>query len=122
MLVKANEDVGFVAVGQAARVKIAAYPFQKYGLLQGTVKHLGADVTDPKSTSFTAQQNGQQPTLAYRALVRLDQQVLVSPSGERLALNPGVVAIAEVHQWRRTVLEYWLSPVRKVAQEAARER
>ena len=118
----ANEDVGFVAVGQAARVKIAAYPFQKYGLLEGTVTHLGADVTDPKSSSFTAQQNGQQPTLAYRALVRLDEQVLVSPSGERLALNPGMVAIAEVHQGRRTVLEYLLSPVRKVAQEAARER
>ena len=97
----------------------------KRALLDGTATHLGpdvTDVTDPKSSSFTAQKNAQQPTLAYRALVRLDEQVLLSTSGERLALNPGMVAIAEVHQGRCTVLEYLLSPVRKLAQEAARER
>jgi HlyD family secretion protein len=33
-----------------------------------------------------------------------------------------MVAQAEIHQRRRTVLEYLLSPVQKVAQEAARER
>lgn len=110
--------MGFVTAGQTAQLKIAAYPFQKYGLIEGTVVHLGADITDPKP----AQQNGQQPTLAYRALVRLADQVLISPSGERLALSAGMVATAEVHQGTRSVLAYLLSPVRKVAQEAARER
>ena len=38
-----NEDVGFVATGQAVKVKLMAYPFQKYGLVQGTVEHVGAD-------------------------------------------------------------------------------
>lgn len=100
LLVKANEDVGFMAAGQAARINIAAHPFQKYGLLHGTVAHLRVDVTDPKSSWFTAQQNGQQPTMAYRALVRLDEQVLVSPNGERLVMNPGTAAIAEVRKRR----------------------
>ena len=43
-------------------------------------------------------------------------------TGEKLALNPGMLITAEIHQGQRTVIEYLLSPVRKVAHEAARER
>jgi hypothetical protein len=32
-----NKDVGFVRVGQAVHVKLAAFEFQKYGMLAGTV-------------------------------------------------------------------------------------
>lgn len=113
-----NEDVGFVAAGQVAKVKVAAYPFQKYGLLDGKVALLSADATDPKQ-----QQSNQQPMLTYRAIVRLDSRELVSAgTGERLPLSPGMLVTAEIHQGQRTVLEYLLSPVRKTVQEAARER
>ena len=114
-----NEDVGFVAIGQPVKLKVAAYQFQKYGLLEGKVRLVGADSTDPKQQ----QQQGQAPTLAYRAIVGLDSAVLTSAAtGEKLALNPGMLVAAEIHQGRRSVLEYLLSPVKKVAQEAARER
>lgn len=111
-----NEDVGFVSVGQKAFIKIAAYPFQKYGLLEGKVTHLSADSSDPKQTQ------PQQPQLTYRALVSLDAQRLMSPSGEPLNMSPGMLVSAEIHQGKRTVLEYLLSPVLKVRSEAARER
>jgi HlyD family secretion protein len=39
-------DAGFVRVGQRAKVKLASYPFQKYGLLEGTVVHISADASD----------------------------------------------------------------------------
>jgi HlyD family secretion protein len=39
-----------------------------------------------------------------------------------LKLTPGMAVQAEIHQGRRTVLEYLLSPVQKVANEAGRER
>lgn len=113
-----NEDVGFVAAGQATRLKVAAYPFQKYGLLDGEVALVSADAADPKQSP-----PGQHQPLSYRALVRLDSSHLTSAStGERLTLNAGMLVVAEIHQGRRTVMEYLLSPVRKVAQEAARER
>jgi HlyD family secretion protein len=32
-----NDDVGFVRTGQGAKLKLAAFQFQKYGLLEGTV-------------------------------------------------------------------------------------
>lgn len=114
-----NEDVGFVAVGQAVKVKVAAYPFQKYGLLDGKVKLVSADSADPKQQ----QQQGQPPTLTYRAIVSLDATALKSAAtGERLTLNPGMLVTAEIHQGQRSVLEYLLSPVKKVGQEAGRER
>lgn len=109
-----NEDVGFVAVGQAVTLKVAAYPFQKYGLLDGTVVLISADAADPRQ-----QQPAAQPMLNYRALVRLASSQL---SFDKLPLNPGMLVIAEVHQGQRSVIEYLLSPVSKVGLEAARER
>jgi HlyD family secretion protein len=117
-----NEDVGFVSVGQLAKVKVAAYPFQKYGLLDGRVILVSADAADPKQQQQQPQPPGQ-PQLNYRAIVQIDSPVLTSAAtGEKLALNPGMAVTAEVQQGRRSVIEYLLSPVKKVAQEAARER
>jgi len=113
-----NEDAGFVGAGQAARIKVAAYPFQKYGLLEGSVSLVGADASDPRQTP-----PGQAPQLTYRALLKVATGELRSAAtGETLLLAPGMLVTAEIHQGRRTVLEYLLSPVRKVAQEAGRER
>ena len=112
-----NEDVGFTAVGQPVKVKVAAYSFQKYGLMEGDVHMISPDATDPK------QQVQGQPTQTYRAIIRLKDTALVDPrTGERYPLNAGMLVTAEIHQGRRTVMEYLLSPVQKVTQEAARER
>lgn len=120
----ANEDVGFIAAGQKAQVKIAAFPFTKYGLMQGSVIHVGADASDPKPNS-----SPQAAALTYRALVKLDSQRLTGSSGSSgsggnasLALNAGMAVVVEIHQGKRTVMEYLLSPVLKVRAEAARER
>jgi hemolysin D len=102
---------------QKAQIKVAAYTFQKYGLLYGKISLLSADSADPKQ-----QQQTQQPTLSYRALVSLNQQYLNSPNGDKLSLTPGMLVVAEIHQGQRTVLEYLLSPVQTVSAEAARER
>jgi len=115
-----NEDIGFVAIDQPVKIKVAAYPFQKYGLLDGKVALVSADSADPKQQQ---QQLGQPPNLTYRAIVRLDAVALRSAAtDERLSLSPGMLVTTEIHQGRRSVLEYLLSPVKKVGQEAARER
>lgn len=114
-----NEDVGFVAPGQRVKVKLQAYPFQKYGMLAGTVDVVGADSSANDPQKATAM--GQNPQ-SYKARVLLASQELRAPNGEVLKLAPGMVVQAEIHQGRRTVLEYLLSPVQKVVQEAGRER
>lgn len=113
-----NEDVGFVFRGQKAKLKLSAYPFQKYGMLDGTVLHVGADALEDAAQSKVA---NAPPPSSYKALVQLDSQQF-QLDGERLKLAAGMQVVAEIHQGRRTILEYLLSPVQKAFTEAARER
>lgn len=123
-----NEDVGFVQVGQRAQVKLAAYPFQKYGMLSGKVMHISADATEANKanagagSNATADSNATQDLSTYKVRVQLDRQVLVDPQGRTLTVTPGMQAVAEINQGKRTVLEYLLSPVQKAVNEAGRER
>lgn len=114
-----NEDAGFIAAGQRVQLKLQAYPFQKYGLMEGVVELVSADSAANDPQKAVAQ--GQSPQ-SYKALVRLERQDFMAADGQRLRLTPGMVLQAEIHQGRRTVLEYLLSPVQKVVREAGRER
>jgi len=58
---------------------------------------------------------------AYRVLINLDSGYLES-QGRRLRLVPGMQVNAEIHLGTRSVREYLLSPVQKLAHEAGRER
>ena len=58
---------------------------------------------------------------AYRALINLSSDYLQS-QGRQLRLVPGMLVNAEIHLGTRSVLEYLLSPVQKIAHEAGRER
>lgn len=118
-----NDDVGFVYAQQKVKVKLAAYPFQKYGMLDGTVIHVGPDASegDNSQKSNKDQKDKSAPQLGYKALIVLKSQVLTA-QGKQLKLVPGMQVIAEIHQGRRTVMEYLLSPVQKTLHDSGRER
>lgn len=118
-----NEDIGFVREGQSVKVKLAAFPFQKYGMVEGTVEHVSADAADGNTgngNTPAADKSGRTPPV-YKALVALKAMQL-SMDGERFALGAGMQASAEILLGTRTVMEYLLSPVKKAWHEAARER
>lgn len=110
-----NHDAGFVRAGQPVRLKLAGYPFQKYGMLDGRVREVSADATERTATA------GGTARYAYRARVELAAQALEA-AGSRHALLPGMQLAAEIRLAERTILEYLLSPVQRVAHEAGRER
>ena len=120
-----NDDIGFVRAEQPVRVKLAAFQFQKYGMVDGTVAQVSADATEsPNANTRSGGLPGRERPagpLAFRALVDLKTDYLAS-DGERYPLAPGMQVLAEIHLGDRTVLEYLLSPVRKAFHEAARER
>ncbi|MGH8545997.1 MAG: HlyD family type I secretion periplasmic adaptor subunit [Gammaproteobacteria bacterium] len=118
-----NEDVGFVHQGQPAKIKMAPYPFQKYGLIEGRVVHVSADANDAQAQNHGAEESKAkpQPSLTYKAIIELNAQ-MIGRDGRRYTLTPGMHVVAEIHQGSRTVLEYLLSPVRGVLHEAMRER
>jgi HlyD family secretion protein len=120
-----NQDVGFVRPGQEAKLKLAAFQFQKYGLLEGKVLHVNADATEApsantRSDALTGRDRPMGP-LAFRALVELASQELVA-DGRRYVLQPGMQVAGEIHLGTRSILEYLVSPVQKAFHEAARER
>lgn len=117
-----NEDAGFMRANQPVKVKILSYQFQKYGMVDGAVTHIGADASEAKQTN--AQDNTGKdtpPPAKYRALINLKAQNL-NVDGERYNLAPGMQVTAEVKLGTRTILEYMLSPVQKAFHEAGRER
>jgi hemolysin D len=111
----ANQDAGFVAGGQSAKLKLASFPFQRYGMLDARVARVSADASE---RGDGARQTG---AYAYRAQIEpLTQELRLGEA--RHPLLPGMQVTAEIKLAERTVLEYLLSPVQKVAAEAGRER
>jgi HlyD family secretion protein len=115
-----NEDVGFVHEGQPVRLKIASFPFQKYGMVEGVVSYVSADSSEQQAARNAGESEGRE-RLRYRALVDLQAQQL-DRDGFAHKLSPGMGVNAEIRLGSRTVLEYVLSPVQKAFHEAARER
>lgn len=118
-----NEDIGFVRPGQTVKLKLAAFPFQKYGMARGVVEHISADAADSSMNNSAppADKSGRSMPLVYKALVAI-QSMSLEMSGERYKLSAGMQTNAEILLGTRTVAEYLLSPVQKAWHEAARER
>jgi HlyD family secretion protein len=117
-----NDDIGFVKKGQPVRLKFAAFPFQKYGMVKGVVEHIGADSVDNAGANGGPnEKQGAGAGSTYKALVVLKAAQLQA-DGESFPLSAGMQANAEILLGTRTVLEYLLSPVQKAWHEAGRER
>lgn len=118
-----NDDVGFVHEGQTVKVKLATFPFQKYGMMDGVVKRISADAAgaDQDGTRQGVAEDSQALLSPYKAIVHLKKQRLSNQEFD-WPLSPGMQVVAEIHEGERTVIEYLLSPVQKVLREAATER
>jgi HlyD family secretion protein len=113
-----NRDIGFVAIDQPVRVKLLAYEFQKYGMLDGIVRTLSANSNAGEAPAFG---RGTPAPPVFKALIELGSQQL-GANGLQLSLGAGMQVSAEIKQGKRTVMEYLVSPIQKVASEAGMER
>ena len=108
------QDIAFVAVGQNASVKLAAYDYSIYGALEGKVEMVSADSTQP-------QQQGQGAEPYYIIHVRTAKSA-IEHQGKALPIIPGMTAQVDVLTGRKSVLYYWLKPLNKARQKAMTER
>jgi hemolysin D len=123
-----NRDIGFVAEGNPAEIKIETFNFTKYGLLHGTVQHLSRDAIAPEQRQTQSPNEPRQPAPppseqepVYTARISLDRGSM-EVDDRTVALGPGMAVIAEIKTGRRRVIEYLLSPVLRYAHESIRER
>lgn len=125
-----NADIGFVHQGQDVEIKVDAFPFTKYGLIEGRIERLGRDAARRASavaspTAGLSELKGaagrSSNDLAYPAKVTLAQDWILA-EGRRQKLHPGMRVSVEIKTGKRRVIEYVLSPILQTAQEAGRER
>ena len=108
------QDIAKVQIGSEVRIKLSAYPFQKYDTLNGIVRNISED-------TFTQQGRtdiGQSQTY-YRARITVNGKLRNQP--EKFRLIPGMEATAEIKAGRRRIIEYLIYPLIKALDETARE-
>lgn len=81
-----NKDIGFVKVGQSARVRVDAYPANRYGELNGKVALIGADALPPDPTNNS-----------YRFPVQINlQRSYLTAKGTKIPLLSGMSVSANL--------------------------
>ena len=123
-VIASNDDAAWLNPGQAVKLKIAAYPFQQYGMALGRVRSVSPDAGGAGDAGNQGRSETDQATSAhggYRVMVSIEQPWVLR-DGTKYPLHVGMQVVAEVHLGTRTAMEYLLAPVRKVRQEALRER
>ena len=109
------QDISRVRSGAGVKIKLDAYPFQKYGTMDGEVMHISRDTMVRQ----------QQPTVEnpnqtyYRARIKVNGKLHRTPKDFRMI--PGMVTQVEIKVGRRRVIEYVIHPLIKMFDEAARE-
>ncbi|PHS26631.1 MAG: secretion protein HlyD [Methylophaga sp.] len=106
----ANLDIGFVKENQIVEIKIDAFPFTKYGVIDGTLTHLSND-------AIADEQLG----LIYKAQVIMDQTD-IQVGDKMVKLSPGMTVAVEIKTGKRRLIEYFLAPLLRYKQESIRER
>lgn len=122
-----NKDIGFVRVGQRVAVKLEAFNFTDYGLIEGRVADISRDAIDqsdaPAGSVRDANGRPIQPGLVYAAKIELACEAN-DPARHSLCdrVQPGMSVQAEIKTGRRRIIQYLLSPISQAVSEAGRER
>ena len=130
-----NGDIGFVESGQEAVIKVEAFPFSRYGSINGTVARVSRDaveehdalaMADPMTAARPQGASGggagqKGPNLVFPALIRLERNT-IAVDGKNISLSPGMSVTVEILTGQRRAIDFVLSPLREIASTTARER
>ncbi len=104
------KDIAYVIPGQRASIKLTAFDFAKFGALDGKVTKISADSISKEDGSIW-----------YLCQVSVPVDAMTT-LGKTIQIQTGMVAQVDIISGEKTILEYLLQPVTKIANEAFRER
>ncbi len=107
-------DISFIKKGQKAAVKLDAYDYTIYGIFDGEVIYISPDALKEKTSE------GEKSYFTVR--IKLDNTELVSKTGKKIEVTPGMTTNVDIITGNRTVFEYIAKPIIKTVSEAFHER
>jgi multidrug efflux pump subunit AcrA (membrane-fusion protein) len=108
-------DIGHVAVGQPATVKLDAWDYSIYGVLDGEVVYLSPDALSEDTRA------GESIYYRIRVRIRPDSR-LRDRQGQTIEVQSGMTGQIDVRTGNQTVLTYLTKPVVKTLQQSFNER
>ena len=124
-------DIGELRIGQPVSLKLDAFDYSVYGMLNGTLSYISSDTFIDGNASGTTQ-------AFYRVQVQIDPKtpseladklgrasIFSQSSSHRLRLSdlkPGMTATLDIRTRSRSVLQYLAKPVQKAFSGALHER
>ncbi|UKO96477.1 HlyD family efflux transporter periplasmic adaptor subunit [Nostoc sp. UHCC 0870] len=101
-----NRDIGFIQKGMKAKVKIATFPFQEFGTIDGEVVQVSPNATVDKDLG-----------LVFPTRIKLKKHSL-NVRGEEVAFTPGMAATGEIVTRKKSILTFIIEPVTRRFSEA----
>jgi HlyD family secretion protein len=105
-----NRDIGFIKQGMRVKVKVATFPFQEFGTIDGEVVKITPNATLDKDLG-----------LVYTVRVMLKKKT-INVDGKEMELTPGMAVTAEIVTRKRSILTFMLEPITRRFSEALTER
>jgi hemolysin D len=105
-----NREIGHLRLGQSVALKLDAFPYTEWGLIQGKLTYIapGAVIDEKLGAVFT---------------VRAEFDALPPPMrAAGIALIPGMTGSMDIKTGSRSVMAYLLSPLERAAHESMHER
>lgn len=99
------QDIGFLYIGQQAKITLSAYDSSIYGGLVAELEHISADTIEGRMGEFYY-------------LVRLRTSTQLMHEGKPLQIMPGMLATSDILTGRKTILSYIAKPLLKASQNA----
>jgi len=101
-----NRDIGFIREGMKAKVKMATFPFQEFGTINGEVVQVSPNATTDKELG-----------LVFPTRIKLDRHS-INVRGQDVKLTPGMAATGEIVTRKKSVLTFLIEPVTRRFNEA----
>jgi len=112
----AGRDIPDLPEGSRVSVKLASFPFQKHGTLDGVVRTISEG-----SFEKNAANGASTGVTMYKARIQLEDSAMLDDVPDNFRLMPGMTTTAEIKVGRRRVIEYFLYPLLRYQSESIRE-
>ena len=97
-----TQEAGFIKVGNTAKIKFDAYPYQDYGVIKGKVISISPDSKPDEKLGAV-----------YRVKIALDRNY-VRTEHQTVQFKPGQTASAEIIIRRRRIADIILDPIKQL--------